>query len=143
LVDLSIAPAWFGVSVAASWAARFAGAWLAQRLPIVASQGLGGSGLVAGIALVATAQAPWQLASGLILAGAGLGIFGARPGIARTELGDLPGRSQALGEVLGPIGGVVVYLLGGSLALFVAAAVASLALPIARRFEPNPNSLSD
>ena len=84
---------------------------------------------------------PWQLAAGLIVFGALMGIVGARPAIERPELARLPGQAQALGEVLGPLAGVAVYLLGGATALFAVAALASIALAIALTIPPHSHRL--
>ena len=143
LVELGVALPWFGVIVAASWAARVAGAWAGHRLSTSAGQALGGLGMAAGVLVIAVAPTLWLLAAGMGLAGAAFGVLASHPAIERPEIGRLPGRSQALGEVLGPLCGVVIYLLGGSSVLFIAAALAGLALPIARRLEPPPTSIPD
>jgi hypothetical protein len=128
LIGLSLPASSFGVLLSASWLARLAGAWAARRLsgrkPLVAAA----LGLPLAIAAIAFASAAWQLVAGFILYGVLMGWAGARPVIQPPELARLPGRAQALGEVLGPLAGVAVYVLGGSIALFGGAALASLAL---------------
>lgn len=143
LADLGVALGWFGAMLAGSWLARFAGAWLSTRLPGAARRGLSALGLAAGIGLVAWAPAAGLLIAGLALFGAALGMAGSHPAIERPELGRLPGRAQALGEVLGPLVGVAIYLLGGSPVLFIAAALTSLALPLAHLLPPPPNPISN
>ncbi len=130
LIDLGVAPVWYGVAVAVSWAARFAGAWIAMRLAGVRRQAMSALGLVLGLLVVALAPEAWQLAAGLVLFGVGIGIAGAHPVVERPELARLPGRAQALGEVLGPLAGVMIYIFGGVLAVFAFSALVAIVLAI-------------
>ena len=93
--------------------------------------------------LIASAHAPWQLLVGMVVYGVLIGVVGIHPTIERPELGRLPGRTQALGEVLGPLAGVAAYLLGGPLAVFASAALATIALSIALLTQPpKPDTLT-
>ncbi len=128
LIGLGLPPLSFGALLGASWLARPAGAWAAQRLPGRAPLVAAALGLPLAIVLIASASAAWQLVAAFILYGVLMGWAGARPMIQRPELAQPPGRAQALGEVLGPLAGVAAYVLGGSMALFAGAALASFAL---------------
>ena len=140
LIGLGMPALSFGALLGVSWLARLIGARAAPRLPDRTAQALVVVGLPMAIAAIAVSRAPWQLAAGLIVYGALMGIIGAEPAIERPELGHLPGQSQALGEVLGPLAGVVVYLLGGAPALFVGAGLTSIALAIALTIPPHPTA---
>ena len=147
LIDLGLAPQSFGILVAASWLARLGGAWAAERLrlnlPRGTAQAFVGLGLLGAILLIASAHTPWQLVVGMVVYGALIGVVGVHPTIERPELGRLPGQTQALGEVLGPLAGVTAYLLGGSMAVFASAALATIALSIALLLQPpKPNTLT-
>lgn len=146
LIDLGLAPQSFGIVVAASWLARLGGASAAGRLRLSLPRGTAqvfvGLGLLGAILLIAFAHAPWQLLVGMVAYGALIGVVGLQPTIERPELGRLPGRTQALGEVLGPLAGVAAYLLGGPLAVFACAALATIALPIACQNTPPPTTES-
>ena len=131
LIGLGMPALSFGALLGVSWLARLIGARAAPRLPDRVAQALVVVGLPMAIAAIAVSRAPWQLAAGLIVYGTLMGIIGAKPAIERPELARLPGQAQALGEVLGPLAGIAVYLLGGATALFASAALASIALAIA------------
>ena len=147
LISQGLAPQSFGIVLGASWLARLAGAWTAGRLrlnlPRGVAAGFVGLGLLGAIFLVASAHTPWQLVVGMIVYGALIGGIGVYPTIKRPELGRLPGRPQALGEVLGPLAGVAAYLLGGPMVVFASAALATIALSIALLLQPpKPNTLT-
>ena len=145
LIDLGLAPQSFGILVAASWLARLGGAWMVGRqrlrLPRGTMPTIIGLGLLVALGLITSAHNPWQLVVGMVVYGALIGVVGIHPTIERPELGRLPGRAQALGEVLGPLAGVTAYLLGGPLAVFASAALATIALSIALLTQP-PNTLT-
>ena len=147
LIDLGLAPQSFGILVAAGWLARLGGAWMVGRqrlrLPRGTMPTIIGLGLLVALGLIASAHNLWQLVIGMIVYGALIGIVGVYPTIERPELGRLPGRAQALGEVLGPLAGVAAYLLGGPLAVFASAALATIALSIVLLTQPRkPTTLT-
>lgn len=140
-VDAS-APELFGGLMAASWLARSLSA--AALGPSLADHGAAGSSveerssrvrdpaaallLVPALAAVALVQQSALAALAFIVYGALLGVISTRPGIARGELGQLPGARQALGEWVGPLLGAGLVLVGGSMAVLVGAALAAVAL---------------
>lgn len=142
LIDQGLAPQSFGIVLGASWLARLVSARKVERLRLRLPRGVApvvvGLGLLMAIGLIASARGPWQLVAGMVVYGAFIGGVGVKPTIERPELGHLPGKSQALGEVLGPLAGVTAYLLGGPLAVFASAALATIALSIACQNTPPP-----
>lgn len=146
LIDLGLPPQSFGILVAASWLARLGGAWTADQLRLNLPRGTAqvfvGLCLLGAILLIASGHTPWHLLVGMVVYGASIGVVGVHPPIERTELGRLPGRAQALGEILGPLAGVATYLLGGPLAVFASAALATIALSIAGQNAPPPTAES-
>ena len=142
LINQGLAPQSFGIVLGASWLARLVSARKVERLRLRLPRGVApvvvGLGLLMAIGLIASARGPWQLVAGMVVYGAFIGGVGVKPTIERPELGHLPGKSQALGEVLGPLAGVTAYLLGGPLAVFASAALATIALSIACQNTPPP-----
>lgn len=66
----------------------------------------------------------------LIASGAALGVLANSGLIARPEAGRQSGESQALGAVLGPAAGALLVLVIGQQAVFVAAALAAVAMAL-------------
>lgn len=129
LGDGSLAPELFAMVMAAGWASRSVSAQALERAGAGARvHALAALLLAPTLAAVALASTSALAALAVVVFGALLGVISAAPGIARAELGQLPGSSQALGEWLGPLLGAGLVLAAGPDAVFAAAALASVTL---------------
>ena len=136
-------PAWLvAAGLPVAWCgAVFAGAWLLRGVAARYAEGLvagpaAGSWLLALAALAAAlsvlgqiwATSPWQMGLLLALHGLLLGLVAGHPSLVRPEtLAPLPA-AQALGELVGPVAGAVLLLLGSTTGVFAGGAVAALVL---------------
>jgi hypothetical protein len=125
-------PVWIvGAAMAAGWLLRVVGGRLTpakghRHLSLLATALCVPTVLV--LIWVATPAAATAL---IAIHGLLTGLVSHHPAIVRPETMVLPGPAQALGEVLGPLIGVLLLVIGGSTAVFVGAGGASTALAAA------------
>ncbi len=92
--------------------------------------------LIPALAVLALARQSVGVALAFVLVSGLLGVISTAPGLARGEQGRLPGQRQALGEWAGPLLGAGLVLVGGSTAVFAAAALTAVALAWSLRRQP-------
>jgi hypothetical protein len=126
------APALFAAVVAAGWLARGLSAAALERERSTGLRPLLDPAaallLVPGVAVVALAQQPVPVALAFVLFCALMGLLSSGAGLARSEQGELPDASQALGEWIGPLVGAGLVLVLGPMAVFAGAGLAAVAL---------------